>query len=99
MPDQRHGGYDACRAVHSEQNAMLCASREEMLGATLYLVGYRTENHDYENGAAPCLMCRKLIINSGIDRVIVRRNEKEYIVFEVDDWKANDEFLEGKINY
>ena len=44
-------------------------------------------------------MCRKLIINSGIDKVIVRKNEKEYITFEVDDWKANDEFLEGKINY
>lgn len=99
LPDQRHGGYDACRAVHSEQNAMLCASREEMLGATLYLVGYRTENHNYENGAAPCLMCRKLIINSGIDKVYVRKNREEYITFEAKDWIENDEFLEGKINY
>lgn len=99
LPNQRHSGYDACRSVHSEQNAIISASREEMIGSTLYLVGYRTENHDYENGAAPCLMCRKLIINSGIDKVIVRKNEKEYITFEVDDWKANDEFLEGKINY
>ncbi len=99
LPDQRHGGYDACRAVHSEQNAIICASREEMLGATLYLVGYRTENHDYENGAAPCLMCRKLIINSGIEKVFVRKNKNEYITFNVEDWIENDEFLEGKINY
>ena len=99
LPDQRHGGYDACRAVHSEQNAIICASREEMLGGTIYLVGYRTENHDYEDGAAPCLMCRKLIINAGIEEVIVRKNKKEYIKFNVKDWIEKDEFLEGKIHY
>ena len=43
LPDQRHGGYDACRAVHSEQNAIISASREEMMGGTIYLVGY-TQN-------------------------------------------------------
>ena len=70
-----------------------------MIGSTLYLVGYRTENHNYEEGAAPCLMCRKLIINSGIDKVIVRTNKKEYKIYDVQDWIQNDEYLEGKINY
>ena len=99
LPDQHHGGYDACRAVHSEQNAIICASREEMLDGTLYLVGYRTENHEYEDGAAPCLMCRKLIINSGIKEVFVRINKEEYTRFDVQDWVENDEYLEGKIQY
>lgn len=101
LPDQRHGGYDACRSVHSEQNAIISASREEMIGSTLYLVGYKeNENgYEYEEGAAPCLMCRKMIINAGIEKVIVRVNKKEYIEFLVEDWIKNDEFLEGKLEY
>lgn len=99
LPNEHHGGYDACRSVHSEQNAIISCSRKEMIGSTLYLVGYRTENHNYEEGAAPCLMCRKLIINSGIDKVIVRTNKKEYKIYDVQDWIQNDEYLEGKINY
>ena len=70
-----------------------------MLGATLYLVGYRTENHDYEEGAAPCLMCRKLIINAGIDKVIVRENKESFKTFFVQDWIENDEFLNGQLQY
>lgn len=99
LPNEHHGGYDACRSVHSEQNAIISCSRKEMIGSTLYLVGYRTENHNYEEGAAPCLMCRKLIINSGIDKVIVRTNKKEYKIYDVQDWIQNDEYIEGKINY
>ena len=99
LPNQRHGGYDACRSVHSEQNAIISASRQEMLGGTLYLVGYRNENHDYEKGAAPCLMCRKLIINAGIQKVIVRKNKEEYTVYDVLKWVENDEYLDGRLEY
>lgn len=99
LPEERHGGYDACRSVHSEQNAIISASREEMIGGTLYLVGYRTENHDYEEGAAPCLMCRKLIINAGIEKVVVRKYKEEYEVYDVQNWIENDEYLEGKLTY
>ncbi len=99
LPDQRHGGYDACRSVHSEQNAIISAAREDMIGSTLYLVGYRNENHDYEKGAAPCLMCRKVIINAGINKVIVRVNKNEYQIFDVQNWIENDEFLNGQLEY
>ena len=99
LPDERHGGYDACRSVHSEQNAIISASRADMIGSILYLVGYRTEGHAYENGAAPCLMCRKLIINAGIEKVIVRINETEYQIYEVQNWIENDEFLNGELTY
>ena len=70
-----------------------------MIGATLYLVGYRTENHDYEEGAAPCLMCRKLIINAGIEKVYVRVNKTEYHIFDVEEWVKNDELLNGQLQY
>ena len=99
LPDERHGGYDACRSVHSEQNALISASRQEMIGGILYLVGYRTENHEYEKGAAPCLMCRKLIINAGLEKVIVRVNKTEYKVYPIQDWIDNDEFLNGQLEY
>ena len=42
FPDVRHAGYDACRSVHAEQNALISASRKDMIGGTLYLVQYRT---------------------------------------------------------
>lgn len=99
FPDLRHGGYDACRSVHSEQNAIISASRQEMLGSTLYLVGYRADTHEYEEGAAPCLMCRKLIINSGIKTVIVRKYKEEYEIYDVQDWIENDEYLDGRLSY
>ncbi len=99
LPEAHHGGYDACRAVHSEQNAIISASRQEMLGSNLYLVGYRTENHEYEEGAAPCLMCRKMIINAGIEKVFVRVNKEKYITFNVNELIANDEFLNNQLEY
>ena len=99
LPDERHGGYDACRAVHSEQNAIISASRWDMLDAELYLVGYRTENGVYEKGASPCLTCRKMIINAGIKKVYVRIDESNYDEIVVQDWINNDEFLEGRIQY
>ena len=70
-----------------------------MLGGTLYLVGYRTENHDYEEGAAPCLMCRKMIINAGIEKVVVRVDKTKFDIYEVSEWIKNDEFLNGQLSY
>lgn len=99
FPDKRHGSYDACRSVHSEQNAIISASREKMIGSTLYLVGFKNEPHEYEEGAAPCLMCRKLIINAGIERVIVRVSRMEYQIFDVNYWIENDEYLKGQLEY
>lgn len=100
FPDVRHAGYDACRAVHAEQNALISARRQDMLGATLYLVIYNPEIKEYEMGSNCCQMCRKLIINSGIERVIVReKNEEGYTIIDVQEWVENDELLEGKITY
>lgn len=99
LPDTRHSGYDYCRAVHSEQNAMISASRDEMLGGQLYLVGYRTDNHEYEKGASPCLLCRKMIINAGIETVYVRIDKNRYNIINVIDWINNDELLNGQTQY
>lgn len=99
FPDVRHAGYDACRSVHAEQNALISASRKNMLGATLYLVQYRTDTGEYEENSGCCQMCRKMIINSGIEQVVVRINDTDYQKIDVNDWIQNDDLLEGKITY
>lgn len=100
FPNIRHAGYDACRSVHAEHNALISASRKDMIGGTLYLVQYRTETGEYEENSSCCQMCRKMIINAGIEKVVVRgKNDKEYKVTNVQEWIDNDELLEGKITY
>ena len=100
FPDVRHAGYDACRSVHAEMNAIISCSRKNMIGATLYLVQYRTETGALEENPGCCQMCRKLIINSGIETVIVRDNsEKGYQEIKVQEWIDHDDLLEGKITY
>ena len=98
-PDVRHGGYDACRSVHAEQNAIISAARKDMIGSSLYLVGKRKDTEEYEQGSMCCQMCRKLIINSGIKEVFVRVNKDEYIKVEVDECIKSDDLLKGKITY
>lgn len=99
-PNLHHGGYDACRSVHAEQNAMLSASRKDMLDATMYLVGKRVDTGEYEEGASSCQMCRKLIINAGIEKVVIRDKEPlKYHVVKVQDWIEQDDLLKGKITY
>ena len=78
---------------------MLSASRKDMLNSDLYLVGVRKDTGNYEEGASPCQMCRKLIINSGIKHVYVRIDKSNYEVINVADWIENDDLLNGKISY
>ena len=59
--------YELCRSVHAEQNAIINASRSEMLGATLYLVGLENRTGGYVEAAAPCSLCKRMIINAGIE--------------------------------
>ena len=44
-------------------------------------------------------MCRKLIINSGIKKVVVRTSDSEYIEVDVEEWIRNDDLSEGKFTY
>lgn len=83
--------YLSCPSIHAEQNALLSASRNEMLGADLYLAGY-----DVSSGVAieceawPCEICLRLIKNAGIDRVInhigvIYERKKDGILYRKDD--------------
>ena len=65
--------YSTCKSVHAEMNSIISASRNEMLGATLYLAGYITSTGEENLNVEPCEICLRLIKNAGIDKVIVRQ--------------------------
>jgi dCMP deaminase len=88
--------YELCRSVHAEANAIIAASREEMLNSTLYLVCIDAETDELVPDTNSCSMCKRLIINAGIETVIVRDTAAEYRVFNVQkDWVEND----GSLTY
>ncbi len=91
--------YEMCRSVHSESNAIISASRKDMLDATLYMAGIETETGNYIKNANSCMMCKRLIINAGIKNVIIRDTKKEYRVVEVENWIKNDDSLSFKAGY
>ncbi|MDE7297903.1 MAG: cytidine deaminase [Lachnospiraceae bacterium] len=91
--------YELCRSVHAEANAIVSASREKMLGSTLYLVGFEMPAMEYIANSSSCAMCKRLVINAGIDRVVIRDSRDEYRVIEVQSWIENDESLEGVRGY
>ena len=91
--------YEICRSVHAEANAIISASRKEMLGATLYLAGKDAKTAEYVENASSCAMCKRQIINAGITQVIIRLTKTEYTVVQVADWIANDESLLGTFGY
>ncbi|MDE6874984.1 MAG: cytidine deaminase [Lachnospiraceae bacterium] len=91
--------YELCRSVHAEANAIISASREKMLGATLYLVGFELPEDTYIANSNSCAMCKRLIINAGIEQVVIRDTREDYRVVAVRDWVENDESLEGTKGY
>ena len=62
--------YSSCPACHAEMNCIISASRDEMLGATLYLAGYITSTGEENLNVEPCEICLRLIKNAGINRVV-----------------------------
>lgn len=86
--------YELCRSVHAEQNAIIAASRDEMLGATLYLSGRDAKTGELIPDCTPCALCRRFIINAGIKTVICRTSRDTYSVTETREWVENDESLQ-----
>lgn len=91
--------YEMCRSVHAEANAIIHAPRERMIGATLYLVGKDATTGEYVENANSCAMCKRLIINAGIARVIIRNNKDKFTAIYVDEWILNDDSLNGSFGY
>lgn len=91
--------YEMCRSVHAEQNAIISASRKDMIDATLYLVGKEVGSNSYVENAMPCMFCKRMIINAGIKNVIIRDTKEEYRIIDVESFITNDDSLEGVFGY
>ncbi len=91
--------YEMCRSVHAEANAIISAARRDCIGATLYLVGIERESGEIVANSCCCSMCKRMVINSGIEKVVIRDSKDEYRVIPVQDWIDNDESLDGAKGY
>ena len=89
--------YELCRSVHAEMNAIISAARRDTLGATLYLAGREAKSGELLHDATSCSMCRRVIINAGIDRVVIRSGERDSGVGQVEAWLGADDSLPAKV--
>ena len=83
--------YELCRSVHAEANAIISAARRDMVGGTIYLVGRDARTGQLLGDATSCPMCRRLVINSGLNEVVIRRTETEFEVVPVEEWVKEDD--------
>ena len=90
--------YELCRSVHAEQNAIISASRDKMIDATLYLTGVEPDG-SYVSNSCCCSMCKRMVINAGIREVVIRDDHENYRVIPVADWIENDESVTGARGY
>lgn len=79
--------YELCRSVHAEQNAIINAARAgvSLLGGDMYLYGSIPGKNRPIN-AFPCFICKKMIINAGLKRVICSTEKEKMQIFLVNDW-------------
>ena len=84
--------YELCRSVHAEANAIISAPRRDMIDAVLYLSGREGPTNRLLHDTTSCSMCRRMIINAGIRKVVARiGDEGEYTVTEVSEWIDHDD--------
>ena len=89
--------YELCRSVHAEANAIISAARRDTMNATMYLSGRDAKSNELLHDTTSCSMCRRMIINAGISRVVARIGDGDYTVTNVRDWIFNDDSLPEEI--
>ena len=85
--------YELCRSVHAEANAIISAQRSDMIGATLYLAGKDVKTGAMIDYPESCSMCRRLIINAGIDTVVTRNRQGVIRAVPVQQWVEEDDSI------
>ena len=95
----RGAQYEKCRSVHAEANCIISASRRDMIGSTLYLVGKEMDTNELVHNANSCTMCKRMIINAGISQVFIRETHENYRNIHVQEWIDQDDSLSGNMEY
>lgn len=91
--------YELCRSVHAEANCIISAARRDMIGGTLYLACKDYKTGELVPNTSSCSMCKRMVINAGIEQVIVRDNKTDFRIINVKDWIDDDDSLSGKLGY
>lgn len=81
--------YELCRSVHGEANAIISAARRDSIGSTLYLAGIDAKTGEVLDTPEPCMMCKRMIINAGIEKVVMKRKDG-YIIESPQEWIDKD---------
>lgn len=78
--------YELCRSCHSEQNAIINSARAgvSLLGGNMYI--YLMSREGKVSDALPCFICKKMIINAGLEKVVCSTKEGGVRSFFVKDW-------------
>jgi dCMP deaminase len=95
--------YELCRSVHAEQNAVINAARAgvSLLGGDMYIYG-TIYGEDKPINAFPCFICKKIIINAGLDRIVCSTVGGKKRVFRVSQWAQDwtkSDILDDKHQY
>lgn len=82
--------YELCRSVHAEQNAIINAARAgvSLFGGDMYISGLDTQTQEPLD-SFPCFICKKMIINAGLKRVVCTTKDSGIQIFNVEDWVRN----------
>ena len=96
--------YEICRSVHAEQNCIINAARAgvSLLGGDMFI--YHRDREGKEMDSFPCYICKKMMINAGLERVVCSTKEKGIKIFNTEDWVKDwqgrdildDEYQYGK---
>ncbi len=76
--------YELCHSVHAEANAIIRASADELKGATIYISG--ADAGGGECLSEPCMMCKRMILNAGISKVVHADGRGKYHIIKPQDW-------------
>jgi dCMP deaminase len=76
--------YELCHSIHAEANAIIRASIEELRGSTIYISGI--DDKSRECSSEPCMMCKRMILNSKISRVVYSNGKNGLTVINPSVW-------------
>lgn len=79
--------YELCRSVHAEQNAIINAGRTgaNFFGGDMYIYGEDVKTEEPIETSS-CFICKKMIINAGITKVICSLPEGRIKIYDVEGW-------------
>lgn len=81
--------YEICRSVHAEQHVLIDSTPADLFDATLYLVGVDYKTKELVSNVEPCIICKRMLMHSRLDRVVTLGKEG-ITSHKIEDWIRSD---------